>query len=71
MLVEAVRYKQTLNIQSHYFYSQQKPSFKIRHSPTVEKKYWYEYNSVCVLWFYRSTVRACQEQGALEGVHIE
>lgn len=38
-LVEAVRYKQTLNIQSDYFYSQQKPNFKIRLSPTVEKKY--------------------------------
>lgn len=39
MLVEAVRYKETLNIQSDYFHSQWKPNFKIGHSPAGEKKH--------------------------------
>lgn len=49
--MEALRYKQTLNIQSDYFYSQQKPNFKIRLSPTAENKCQYEHHNICVLYY--------------------
>lgn len=66
MLVEAVRYKETLNIQSDYFYSLQKPNFKIRLSPTGRRNI-----NMCTAAFMCCTsigalLEACQEENPIE-----